>query len=101
MSHSVNRKKVSDQNDELLFVGDHAAIDFINTVHIVDGVMTDTLHSDNDVRQWLVRSGLSYAACSGTWTNGELLRAARRLREIAVHGMESQKTKKKFPLTKL
>ena len=101
MSHSVNRERVSEGNDELLFVGDHPAIDFINTVHIVDGDMTDTLHSDNDVRRWLVRSGLSNGASSGTWANGELLRAARRLREIAVHGLESQKANRKFPLTKL
>ena len=101
MSHSVKREESSERNDGLLFVGDHAAIDFINTVHIVDGVMTDTLHSDNDVRRWLVRSGLTYGACSATWANGELLRAARRLREIAVHGMESRKAKKKFPLTEL
>ena len=101
MSHSVKREESSERNDELLFVGDHAAIDFINTVYIVDGVMTDTLNSDNDVGRWLVRSGLSHGACSGTWPNGELLRAARRLREIAVHGMESRKAKKKFPLTEL
>src|SRR4051812_39948482 len=97
----MNREGPSERNDEILFVGDHPAIDFINTVHIVDGGMTDTLHSDNDVRRWLVRSGLSYGACYGTWANGELLRAARRLREIAVHGMESRKANKKFPLTEL
>jgi predicted RNA-binding Zn ribbon-like protein len=101
MSHSVKREESSERNDELLFVGDHAAIDFINTVHIVDGVMTDTLHSDDDVRRWLVRSGLSCAARSATWADGELLRAARRLREIAVHGMQSRKAKKKVPLTEL
>jgi predicted RNA-binding Zn ribbon-like protein len=101
MSHSVKREGSSERNDELLFVGDHAAIDFINTVHIVDGVMTDTLHSDNDVRQWLLRSGLSNGARSGRWASGKLLRAARRLRETAVHGMESEMAKKKFPLTKL
>src|SRR3954463_10776288 len=99
MSHPVKREESSERNDELLFVGDHPAIDFINTVHIVDGVMTDTLHSDNDVRRWLVRSGLSHGAGSATWANGELLRAAHRLRQLAVHGVESQKAKKKVPLT--
>src|SRR5882757_175906 len=101
MSHSVKREGSSEPNDELLFVGDHTAIDFINTVHIVDGVMTDTLHSDNDVWRWMVRSGLSHAARSATWADGELLRAARRLRNIAVHAMQSRKAKKKFPLMEL
>jgi predicted RNA-binding Zn ribbon-like protein len=101
MSHSVDREGSVDRNDELLFVGDHAAIDFINSVHIVDGVITDTLQSDNDVRRWLVRSGLPQAASSETWVNGELLRAARRLRAIAIRGLESRKAKKKLPLTEL
>src|SRR3954463_12702317 len=101
MSHSVDREGSVDRNDELLFVGDHAAIDFINSVHIVDGVITDTLQSDNDVRRWLVRSGVPQAASSETWVNGELLRAARRLRAIAIRGLESRKAKKKFPLTEL
>jgi len=101
MSHSAKREESSKRNDELLFVGDHAAIDFINTVHIVDGVLTDTLHSDNDVRRWLVRSGLSHAACSATWANGDLLRAARRLRETAVQGMEGRRAKKRVALTEL
>src|SRR5258705_12079670 len=91
MSHSVKREGSSERNDELLFVGDHAAIDFINTVHIVDGALPDTLHSDDDVRRWLVRSGLSCGAGSAPWATGELLRAARRLREIAVPGMESRR----------
>src|SRR5438445_9953367 len=98
MSHSVKREESSQPADELLFFGDHTAIDFINTVHIVDGVMTDTLHSDNDVRRWLIRSGLSHATGSAAWANGELLRAARRLRQIAVHGMESRRAKKKVHL---
>jgi predicted RNA-binding Zn ribbon-like protein len=89
------------QKDDLLFVGDHAAIDFINTVHMVSGVLTDTLNSDQDVRRWMVRSGLSPAGPSSAWADGELLRAARQLREIAVKGLESGKAKKRISVREL
>jgi hypothetical protein len=38
------------QAHELDFIGGHLAIDFVNTVRIVGGVVTDTLHSDGDVK---------------------------------------------------
>jgi predicted RNA-binding Zn ribbon-like protein len=89
------------EKDDLLFVGDHAAIDFINTVHMVGGVLTDTLNCDEDVRQWMVRSKLSPAGPATVWADGELLRAARQLREIAVNGLESGKGKKRLSVAKL
>jgi predicted RNA-binding Zn ribbon-like protein len=89
------------QKDDLLFVGDHAAIDFINTVHMVSGVLTDTLNSDDDVRRWMVRSKLSLGGPSTVWADGELLRAVRELRKIAVKGLETGKAKKRFSVAEL
>jgi predicted RNA-binding Zn ribbon-like protein len=96
-----SKRNVLDTKDDLLFVGDHAAIDFINTVHMVSGVLTDTLHSDGDVRRWMARSGLPLAGSSKRWVDGELLHAARQLRDIAAQGLERRKAKKKFSVQKL
>jgi predicted RNA-binding Zn ribbon-like protein len=97
----LSERNAVEREDDLLFVGGHAAIDFVNTVHVVGGAMTDTLRSDDDVRRWVARSGLPLAASSTRWADGELLRAARQLREIAVQGLESRKSKKKFPVAEL
>jgi predicted RNA-binding Zn ribbon-like protein len=97
----LSERNALQRKDALLFVGDHAAIDFINTVHMVDGVLTDTLHSDDDVRRWMARSELPLAGSSTKWADGELLNAARHLREIAVEGLESRKAKRRFPMGEL
>jgi len=89
------------RTDRLLFVGGHAAIDFINTVHMVGGVLTDTLHSDDDVRAWMARSALTPGDSSKRWADGELLHAARQLRDIALQGLEDRKAKKRFPVAGL
>jgi predicted RNA-binding Zn ribbon-like protein len=101
MKSNSSKRDVSEKKDDLLFVGDHAAIDFINTVHMVSGVLTDTLNSDDDVRRWMARSELLLAGPSTGWADGELLHAARQLREIAVKGLESRKAKKRFPVAEL
>src|SRR5207244_12663409 len=49
----LSERNAAERKDDLLFVGGHAAIDFINTVHMVGGVLTDTLHSDDDIREWM------------------------------------------------
>jgi predicted RNA-binding Zn ribbon-like protein len=100
MSDSTKRN-AAEVKDDLLFVGDHAAIDFINTVHMVSDVLTDTLCSDDDVKRWMTQSELPLAGSSAKWVEGELLRTARQLREIAVRGLESRKAKKKFPVAEL
>jgi predicted RNA-binding Zn ribbon-like protein len=66
-----------------LFIADQLALDFLNTVLLVDGCEQDLLHSDAAVRGWLERAGLlrpseplpQYKAHS-------LCRAARELREL-------------------
>jgi predicted RNA-binding Zn ribbon-like protein len=63
------------------FLGDHPALDMMNTV--VQG--EESWHSDDDVLAWLAAAGRLAAAATGApaarWPQGELLAAARALRE--------------------
>lgn len=82
-------------------VGDHPALNFINTRHMVGSELTDTLQSDKDVAEWIVREGLRDTLPSTTWPAGTLLGKARDLREIARKAVEARKAKKKLPLEEL
>jgi predicted RNA-binding Zn ribbon-like protein len=83
------------------FVGDHPALNFINTLHMVGSELTDMWQSDEDVAAWIVREGLRDTLPSATWPNGALLRKARNLREIALKAVEARKAKKTLPLDEL
>jgi predicted RNA-binding Zn ribbon-like protein len=83
------------------FVGDHPAINFINTLRMSGSELTDTWQSDEDVAAWIVREGLRDALPSATWPDGVLLRKARYLREIARKAVEARKAKKPLPLDEL
>ena len=83
--------RTSKQADELDFIGDHPAIDFVNTVRVVDGEVTDTLRSDGDVKVWLGLAAVPVAAKPASWPAGTLLEAARRLREAALKAIEAKK----------
>jgi len=49
----VNAKVNIREKGSLDFVGDHVAINFINTWRMHEGVLTDTLQSDEDVIAWM------------------------------------------------
>jgi predicted RNA-binding Zn ribbon-like protein len=83
------------------FVGDHPALNFINTLRMSGGELTDTWQSDEDVAAWIVREGLRDTLPSTTWPEGALLREARNLREIAQKAVEARKAKKTLPLDEL
>jgi predicted RNA-binding Zn ribbon-like protein len=61
------------------FYGDHPALDLMNTVMLVDGVLTDTWQSDADVLNWLKAAAM--AANKDRAAPG-LLDAGRALREV-------------------
>src|SRR5258706_13216631 len=82
-------------------VGDHPALNFINTLHMVGSELTDTWQSDEDVATWIVREGLRDTLPSTRWPDGVLLREARNLREIARKAVEARKAKKTLPLDEL
>jgi len=64
-----------------LFLADHRALDFLNTVAQVDGQPSDFWHSDDDVRAWLVEAGFSAGEETTDFVPSELLKEARTLRE--------------------
>ncbi|WP_202843057.1 CGNR zinc finger domain-containing protein [Luteimonas saliphila] len=65
------------------FVGDHPAMDLLNTRAREDGVPTDTWETGTDVIRWLTRLGIAPAAGAGRVDEAELLARARDLREQA------------------
>lgn len=64
---------------EPMLIGDHAALDLLNTVAQVDGAPRDFLQTDADVLRWLERMGLP--ADAPAFTPHTLLDATRALRE--------------------
>jgi predicted RNA-binding Zn ribbon-like protein len=83
------------------FVGDHPALNFVNTLRMSGSELTDTWQSDEDVAAWIVREGIRNTLPLTTWPDGALLRKARNLREIARNAVEARKAKKTLPLDEL
>jgi predicted RNA-binding Zn ribbon-like protein len=83
------------------FVGDHPAINFINTLRMTGSELIDTWQTDEDVARWIVREGLRDTVPSITWPPGVLLRKARKLRQIARKAVEARKAKKRLPVDEL
>lgn len=73
-----------------LFLADHPALDFINTVMMQDGQPQDYLQSDDDVRRWLEQANLAVKTTDQPAKPGALLKEALALREI-IRKMVAQK----------
>ena len=75
-----------------LWVGDHPALDLLNTQYLVAGKLEDTFDSDQDVVHWLFeahqpsKDGRSSGSKPGT-----LLAAARTLRDLVRGALEQRK----------
>ncbi|MGB0125364.1 MAG: ABATE domain-containing protein [Silvibacterium sp.] len=82
-------------------VGDHPAINFINTLRMSGSELTDAWQRDEDVAAWIVREELRDTPPSTFRPHGVLLRKARELREIARRAVEARKAKKPLPLDEL
>jgi len=76
-----------------IFIADHLALDFLNTVVLLDGSEHDLLQSDADVRAWLELAGLlkpaeplppyqAQSLCLGSRKLRELLRGLVRRRKL-------------------
>ena len=65
-----------------LFIADHGALDFVNTVAQVEGQPRDFWQSGEDVQHWLTHAGLATLPDRLPFPAGELLQEARRLREV-------------------
>lgn len=82
-------------------VGGHPALNFINTLNMLPGELTDTWQSDVDVAAWIVQEGLRDTMPSTTWPGGALLEKARNLRQIAREAVEAKKANETLPLDEL
>jgi predicted RNA-binding Zn ribbon-like protein len=93
-------KDITNEN-HLDFVGDHLAINFINTLRMVEGQLTDMLQRDSDVKAWLKRLEVPVARGTLPFNDGVLVQRARELREIALMAVKDQKSGKKPSLVAL
>jgi predicted RNA-binding Zn ribbon-like protein len=91
----------SANHNHLDFVGDNLAINFINTRRMVEGQLTDTLESNNDVKAWLKRLEVPVAKGTLPFGDGVLLQRARELREVALAAVKERKSGKKPSLVAL
>jgi len=73
------------------FIGDHLAINFINTLRTPNGEPFEVFKTDKDVRDWLRRAGVSTPSETANWPPGTLVRKARQLREVALKAVEAKK----------
>lgn len=99
MKESIVKDTTSE--NQLDFVGDHLAINFINTRRMLEGQLTDTLQSDSDVKAWLKRLGVPIAKGALSFDEGVLLTKTRELREIALTALKDRKSGKKPSLIAL
>jgi predicted RNA-binding Zn ribbon-like protein len=79
-------------------VGDHLALDLLNTVVRLDGKLIDSLQSDSDVLRWISNAGWPV---QGDLTNSKpdtLLHSARTLREAIRKLIETRKVGKRADL---
>lgn len=69
--------------DSAPMLGDHLAMDLLNTEARDEGLAVDFWQSDADVLQWLARYDIAPAADGKTLAEGELLKQAKALRALA------------------
>ena len=93
-------KDTMNEND-LDFVGDNLAINFINTRRMIEGELTDTLQNGSDVKAWLKRLEVPVAKGTLSFSDGVLLQGARELREIALAAVKDRKSGKRPSLIAL
>jgi predicted RNA-binding Zn ribbon-like protein len=72
-------------------LADHPALDFLNTVAIVNGQPVDFLQSDEEVLRWLESANLAVAGKQPRFARSTLLYSARTLREIIGNMVEKRK----------
>ena len=82
-------------------VGGHPALDLLNTVFLLDGVIVDSLQTDQDALQWLADAGWQIEHDLTRSKPGALLRSARSLRESIRKIIETRKAGKRADPTPL
>ncbi len=91
--------RVSDSDKgNLDFVGDHVAINFINTRRMHEGVLTDTLQSDENVIAWMRKMNICLPLLRKPLRPKALVRTARNLRTLALRALEQRKAGRRVRL---
>ena len=83
--------RTTKQAHRLDFIGDHLAIDFVNTARMVGDELTDTFRTDHDVKVWLRLAAVPVSPKTPAWPAGALVAAARHLRAAALEAIEVKK----------
>jgi predicted RNA-binding Zn ribbon-like protein len=82
-------------------VGDHPAMDLLNTIMRLESGLVDVWQSDEDVLRWLGRTGLLKAKVTLQFQRGPLLAAARRLRDVVRALVVARKAKRRLDVSAL
>src|SRR5215469_1100282 len=91
--------RAADGPHKLDFIGDHLAIDFINTLRAVEPF--EIFQTDEDVTSWLLSANVPPPRETANWPKGELLKKARQLREIASKAVQARKAGRRSSLVAL
>ena len=83
------------EHDEPRMLGDHPALDILNTVERVEGELVDSLQTDRDVLRWLTRVGWPVQNDLAHLGKPSLLETARALRETIRTLIERRKAGKR------
>jgi predicted RNA-binding Zn ribbon-like protein len=78
-----------------LFLADHPALDFLNTVPLVDGMLLDLFAADRHVIDWLAKAGWPLSEDAAKLKSGKLLETARKLRSVIRTAVERRMAGKK------
>ena len=79
-------------------VGDHPALDLLNTLFLLNGKLIDSLQTDQDVLQWLTRTCWPVKGHLETSKSTPLLHTVRNLRETIRTLVEARKAGKRAEL---
>jgi predicted RNA-binding Zn ribbon-like protein len=82
-------------------MGDHPAMDLLNTIVRVDRSLVDLWQSDDDVLRWLVRTGLLKTNFTPQFRSGGLLAAARGMRDVVRALVVARKANKRLDVAAL
>ncbi|MEO6816227.1 MAG: ABATE domain-containing protein [Edaphobacter sp.] len=85
------KKALKPAGNEFLALGDHPALDFINTEVRIDGALVDLLQTDEDVLRWLAKAGWPVGKIAEKYQQDDLLELARTLREAIRGAVQNRK----------
>jgi predicted RNA-binding Zn ribbon-like protein len=96
----LNNRQTSPHHD-IEMLGDHLALNFLNTISLADGEPADSLKSDDDVLRWLKIMKVPVNSELPRWRPAALLQSARGLRDIIRACVERRVAGKRLDLAPL